>query len=371
MKKKIAILGASYLQKPLVEKAMSLGIETHCFAWDNDQAVCKGIADFFYPISVLDKEIVLSICKQIQIDGITTIATDICMPTISYVAEELDLISNSYTTSIVSTNKAEMRAVFRNNNILSPHSETISGGNFDRYLNLSYPLIVKPTDRSGSRGITKVNDKKDLKKAIEYALIESVEKKAVIEEFIEGDEVSVECISWEGKHYILSITDKVTTNQPYFVEIEHHQPSSLHKNIQKIIEKQTLKALDSLGIKYGASHSEFKITKDGKVFVIEVGARMGGDYIGSHLVELSTGYDFLKGVIDVSLGRFTEPVKTLNKFAGIYFLSKETTYLQKYFDGDYSWLIEKNILNNELFYITNSNDRSGFIVYQNNKKIVL
>ncbi len=88
--KKLAILGASYLQKPLIEKAKEMGIETHCFAWDNDLAVCKNISDFFYPISVLEKEQLLVKCKEIGIDGITTIATDICVPTIAFIAEKLE-----------------------------------------------------------------------------------------------------------------------------------------------------------------------------------------------------------------------------------------------------------------------------------------
>jgi hypothetical protein len=95
--KKLAILGASYLQQPLVEKANAMGIETHCFAWDNELAVCKTIAHFFYPISVLEQEQILKKCQEIGIDGITTIATDICIPTIAYVAEKLNLISNDFS----------------------------------------------------------------------------------------------------------------------------------------------------------------------------------------------------------------------------------------------------------------------------------
>jgi biotin carboxylase len=369
--KKIAILGASYLQKPLVDKANAMGYETHCFAWDNDEAICKTIAHFFYPISVLDKEEILEKCQQIGIDGITTIATDICIPTVAFVAEKMKLTANSVHSSILSTNKGEMRRAFELHNVNSPKSITISKMEELKILTLSFPLIVKPTDRSGSRGVTKVNSHFELAEAFKRAVDESLEKKAVIEEFIEGNEVSVETISWKGKHYILTITDKVTTGVPYFVELQHHQPSLLPTYIQDKIRLETYKALNALEIEFGASHAEFKINANGDVYAIEVGARMGGDFIGSHLVKLSTGYDFVKGVVEVAMQQFSEPVFTLQQSSGVYFLCQETAQLKPYFETTNTFDVEKEILKNELISIQNSNDRSGFLIYQSDSKIEL
>lgn len=369
--KKLAILGASYLQKPLVEKAISMGLETHCFAWDNDEAVCKECAHFFYPISVLEKELILQKCQEIQVNGITTIATDICVPTISYVAERMNLTANSFHSSLLSTNKGLMRNAFVQHHVNSPQSVVVGSYEECSVFDFNFPLIIKPTDRSGSRGVTQLENSSNLKNALERGLEESLEKKVVVEEFVEGDEVSVESISWNGQHYILAITDKVTTQAPFFVELQHHQPSSLHHSIQEKIKSETLKALDSLEIKYGASHSEFKITPNGEVFAIEVGARMGGDFIGSHLVLLSTSYDFLKGVIEVALGSFTVPVFGQQNYSGVYYLCKETESLLPYFNFDNPFDSEKKILNYNLKNITNSNDRSGFLIYRSNQKIEL
>lgn len=368
--KKIAILGASYLQKPLVDKANAMGLETHCFAWDNDEAICKDIAHFFYPISVLDKEQILEKCIEIGIDGITTIATDICIPTVAFVAEKMKLTSNSYRSSILSTNKSEMRKAFDQAKVPSPKSMQLSNSE-EVKLAFQYPLIVKPTDRSGSRGVTKVTDEKFLKAAIDNAIQESIEKKAVVEEFIDGVEVSVEAISWKGEHHILTITDKVTTEAPYFVELEHHQPSLLPDVIQQKIRTETIKALNSLEIEYGASHSEFKITAQGEIYAIEVGARMGGDFIGSHLVELSTGYDFLKGVIEVALGKFDTIDFSDKSFSGVYFLCKETEHLEKYFRQENDFDVDKKVLKTKNINITNSNDRSGYLIYKSQEKINL
>ncbi|WP_296620045.1 ATP-grasp domain-containing protein [Marivirga sp.] len=369
--KKIAILGASYLQKPLVEKAIQLGLETYCFAWDSDDAICKNIAHHFYPISVLDKELILEKCKDIKVDGITTIATDICVPTICYVAEKMGLISNSFRSGIISTNKAKMRSAFLTNDVNSPKSIALKKFNFEHLKDLRFPMIVKPTDRSGSRGVVKVSDINELKSGINQALEQSFEKQVVIEEFIEGIEVSVETISWRGEHYILAITDKITTGNPYFVELEHHQPSQLTEYLKEKIRIETLKALDALEITYGASHAEFKILDNGKVVTIEVGGRMGGDFIGSHLVKLSTGYDFLKGVIKVALNEFEKPQINNISFSGVYFLSKETEYLLPYFNRKNIFDAEKNLQNNKLNLIRNSNDRSGYIIYQSQHKLNL
>lgn len=371
MKHKIAILGASYLQLPLIEKAKDMNIETHCFAWDNDYAVCKYVSDYFYPISVLDKEIVLRKCKEINIDGITTIATDICVPTISYVASKMNLTANSIQASLLSTNKFLMRQAFEKQKLSSPKSICVESFDDLDFKDLNFPMIVKPTDRSGSRGVKKAESIDELKKGIFNALKISFENKAIVEEFIDGIEVSVESISWKGKHYVLAVTDKVTTNHPHFVEIEHHQPSSLDDNLIQNIKTETHKVLNALGIEYGASHTEYKITKDGNVFIIETGARMGGDFIGSNLIELSTGYDYIKGVIEIALGYFNEPILQDLNFSGVYFLSRETEHLLPYFNSKNKFDIKKSIQNINLENLTNSNDRSGYLIYKSDKKINL
>ncbi|CCG52674.1 Protein of unknown function, Putative carbamoyl-phosphate synthase [Flavobacterium indicum GPTSA100-9 = DSM 17447] len=367
--KKLAIIGASYLQLPLVQKANEMGIETHCFAWP-EGAVCKEVANYFYPISILDKQAILKQCSIIGIDGITTIATDMAVPTISYVANELGLVANSVFSSMVSTNKGAMREIFERYNCSIPKFQKIKSTQ-EKIKTFQYPLIVKPADRSGSRGVSKVVDENLLNDAIEYAISESFSKEAIIEEFIDGVEVSVETISWNGEHYILAITDKTTTSAPHFVELAHHQPSNLTADIQKKIKEETIKCLNVLDIKYGASHSEFKINANGEVVVIEVGARMGGDFIGSHLVQLSTGYDFVKGVIAIALGTFEKPVISHQNFSGVYFLSKETECILPYFKKSNEFDVEKLIQNEDLQFLQNSNDRSGYLIYQSNQRVNL
>lgn len=374
--KKLAIIGASYLQRPLVEKAKEMGLYTVCFAWA-EGAVCKDLVDEFYSISIVDKEEILQICQEKQIDGICTIASDVAAPTVAYVAENMGLVGNSHQASITANNKYAMRQAFMNAGVPCPRFTCVEDSTIatidEIKQSMKLPLIVKPADRSGSLGVTKVENLDTLKDAIDNALACSFKKQAMVEEFVGGREISVEFISYQGKHYPLQITDKVTTGAPHFVELEHHQPSTLSSEMYAKIYAITENALNALGITNGASHSEYKITEDGEIYVIEIGGRMGGDFIGSDLVRLSTGYDFVKGVIDVALGTFNEPKLTESNHSGVYFLCKETEYLLSYFANanNIEGVVMYEQTDAQLRNITCSADRSGYLIYNDNKKLNL
>ena len=164
--KKLAIIGASYLQAPLIETAKSMGLETHVFAWAAND-VGEKIADHFYPISIVEKEEILNKCQEIGIDGICSIASDLAIITVNYVAQKMGLPSNDMKATLVSTNKHEMRKCFENNGDPSPKSKIVSSIEDIDVNEWTLPLIVKPLDRSGSRGITKINDFSDFSLAIE------------------------------------------------------------------------------------------------------------------------------------------------------------------------------------------------------------
>jgi len=370
--KKLAIIGASYLQQPLVEKCKELGIYSICFAWE-EGAVCKDLCDKFYPISTIDKDAILKACQDEKIDGITTIASDVATLTVCYVAEKMGLVGNPDEFSKTATNKYLMRQCFMEHGVPSPKFALVDDDDHYQITGFKFPLIVKPTDRSGSRGVEKVLDPVQLEEAINRARKESFEHKAVIEEFVTGREISVESISYQGKHYILQITDKVTTGSPFFVELEHHQPSSLPEDIKAKVRVIVLNALDALHIQYGASHSELKITEDGDIRVIEIGARMGGDFIGSDLVKLSTGYDFLKGVIDVAFGEFEEPILAEKNYSGVYFLCEETKEILPIIQNakDFPEIVRAEVTDLVLRRIEQSADRSGYFIYKSNNKFLI
>ena len=303
MKEKIVIIGANDFQNRLILKAKEMGYETHVFAWKSGD-IGEKTADYFYPISITEKEQILEECKKIKPQGICSIASDLAVVTINYVAENLGLTCNGINTTLQCTNKYEMRKKMKEAGVRVPGFVKVKQNEENPELEgMSFPMIVKKTDRSCSRGITKVYKKEELKNAIEISAKQSFDKEAIIEEYIEGNEYSCECISYKGTHNFLTFTKKFTTGAPNFIETGHIQPSDIPEEYHEKIKEEIFKALDALGIKNGASHTEFKVDKDGNCRIIEIGARMGGDCIGSDLVQISTGYDFVKMVIDVACGK--------------------------------------------------------------------
>lgn len=311
MNKNLAIIGASYLQLPLILKAKELGYITHVFAWAAND-VGESEADYFYPISITKVEEIADKCREIGICGICSIATDLGNYAVNYVANKLNLPGNSMECTQMSTNKHLMRKAFERCGDPSPKSIIVDETSDLSKIEIHYPTIVKPTDRSGSRGVYKLDCPNELREAVSSAISEGFEKKALIEEYVEGQEYSVEGISFNGVHHILAMTLKYTTGAPHFIETGHLEPAPISVEMYEKVKRVVIHALDTLQIKNSASHTEIKIDNEGNIKIIEIGSRMGGDAIGSDLVYYSTGVDFVKAVIQVACGK--EPdLKPTNK----------------------------------------------------------
>ena len=302
-KKNIAIIGANEFQNPLILAAKEMGYTTHVFAWQAGD-IGEKTADYFYPVSIVELDRILDICRKLDLAGIVSIGSDLASITVNYVAEQLGLTGNGMDSAQVATNKHRMRLAFEKAGLPSCKSRLVSSPEEAEALALPYPVIVKPTDRSGSRGIFKVTEDSQLHHAVEQAMAHSFEKKALVEEFAQGREYSIEYISWQGQHHFLACTEKFTTGAPLFVETGHLQPP-LHMTEETLAEIQALvpRVLDCLGVRFGASHTELKIDEVGNIRLIECGARMGGDCIGSDLVWISRGVDYVKACVDVACGR--------------------------------------------------------------------
>ena len=368
--KKLIIIGANNFQAPLIKKAKEMGLQTHVFAWEKG-AVGRQFADFFYPISITEKEQILQEANKIKPDGVISVASDLATITVNYIAEKLGLIGNSSDCTRVTTNKCSMRARLSEAGLPCPKYSQSS--DMEKLKNTcgEFPLIVKPTDRSGSRGVTLVRNELELQLAIVRAHVLSFTYGHIVEQFISGAEYSIEMISWQGVHYFLQITEKETSGAPYFVEKGHHQPAQMPESMKSNIISIVTSSLNSLGIEYGASHSEIIVTPQNEIFIVEIGARMGGDYIGSHLVELSTGYDYLKGAIEIALGYFNLPVKIECKYSGIHYIFGEPGVISRLTNNSKKF---KEIVSCEVYYrigdyireVRESNDRTACYIYQSN-----
>ena len=319
-------------------------------------------ADYFYPISIVEKDEILKRCREIGIDGICTIASDLAVITVNYVANNMGLTANSIACTEKSTNKHLMRVAFEKNGDPSPKSILVSSIDDLEGIELNYPIIVKPIDRSGSRGITKLQDSSGLVEAIEDAKAQGFEKEALVEEFATGQEYSIECVSWKGKHHFLAMTHKFTTGAPHFIETGHMEPAPISQEQLEQVKKVVFHALDSLEITYGASHTELKIAKDGTIALIEIGGRMGGDFIGSNLVQLSTGIDFVKAVIDISLGEEPDLELGDHAAAGVRFVfdQKDVDILEKLKKEHPEYIVDMDIKPVDGHEVIDSSTRYGY-----------
>lgn len=357
---RVIIIGANDFQRDLVLTAKRKGMETHVFAWE-EGAVAKADADFFYPISIIEKERILEEAKRINPCGICSIGSDLAMHTVNYVAEKLGLVGNSLRCTEISTDKYKMRQAFAKHGV--PSAKFYDFDDIKDVNDLPYPLVVKPFDRSGSRGVSLVNNADELRLAAERAKGESFEKKAIVEEYITGKEYSVEYISYKGKHTFLQLTEKFTTAAPKFIETGHKEPATVETEILDEVKRVVETALNSLEVTYGASHTEVRI--DGKtVRVIEVGARMGGDCIGSDLVKLSTGYDFTEMVLDIACGKEPSFAKVCEpKTAWIKFVLDDKDYSEYLRTKESTNLIQDTVKKVDGHEVTDSSTRYGYYIY--------
>lgn len=360
----IAIIGASTGQLPLVRKAKEKGIHTICFAWEKG-AVCKEECDEFYPISIFDTEKIVEKCRELKVDGVATTASEETAYVASIVSSQLGLNGNYPDKIRQIQDKKTVRELTKGIDGLSkPKVWTIA-----KKEDISYPCVVKPTQGSAKKGVCFCKDADSLAMALDYA--GTISPDIMIEEYIDGDEYSVECLSYHGEHEIIQITRKVTSGYPHFVELEHHQPALIDETLKNKIISVIKQILSNVRYKNGASHIEIKVNAD-KIYLIEVNPRGGGDRISDTLIGLSTDCDYLSSMIDIALGKYE--YRHVNNIAhcGILFLSAQNSRILKYFnENEYDWMIERERTNLQLTVSSSNYDRDGYIIYRSQKPLDL
>ena len=364
-KRKLAIIGASMGQLPIVKKAKEMGLHTVCFAWDKG-AVCKEECDEFYPISIFEVDSIVDVCQQIGIDGVVSTASEETAKVVSEVAHSLGLNCTPPEVIDIIQNKELVRELTQSVEGLSkPAVWTL-----DEISEIRYPCVVKPIKGSAKRGVTYCKNADNLHEALDYA--SSIGQKIIIEEYIDGDEFAIESLSFHGEHKVVQITRKVNTGIPHFVEIEHHHSPEIWNQHHEIVETIIPRILNSLGFTNGASHIEVKI-KNGNIFLIEVNPRGAGDHIDT-LIPLSTNCDFIGELIKIVLNSFREISINHNAYSGILFLVSQNKRILKYFnDENYDWLYERELITqgDSLTQSTSNYERDGYIIYKSKTPISL
>lgn len=306
MMKKIMVLAAGLLQIDVIEKAKSMGY--YVLAVDgNPKAPGFNVADKAICADIVNEETMLKIARDEHVDGVIHPCSEVSMAVMGRINDELGLSGISREQAICATNKHLMRKAFEKGNAPSPKSILAQDAE-DTWSRLQSEFdtdaILKPSRNSGSRGIAKVSrnmDKGDFIRAYDEALSESRDHSVLIEQFIEGPEFSIEMIVWQGEIHVLTVTDKKTTGAPHFVELGHNQPSCFSATDVETLKAAAVAGVRALGVNNCACHAEAKLM-NGKAYLMEVGARLGGDFISTELTHLSTGIDMVAAAIDVALG---------------------------------------------------------------------
>ena len=306
MQKRLLVLAAGILQVPVIKKAKEKGY--YVIAVDGDSnAIGLQYADKAICANITDEEIMLEIAREQHVDGVIHPCSEVSMNVMGRINDELGLAGITKEQAIRATNKHLMREAFEKGNAPSPMSIlTDSAENAWEHLQNDFSTdgILKPSRNSGSRGIAKVvrdMNKADFINAYNIALNESRDKSVLIEQFIEGPEFSIEIIVWNGKVNVLTVTDKKTTGAPHFVELGHNQPSCYSKEDVETLQAAAVAGVKALGVNNCACHAEAKLM-NGKAYLMEIGARLGGDFISTELTHLSTGIDMVAAAINVALG---------------------------------------------------------------------
>ena len=375
MKRKIMILGASILQLPAIEKARKLGMETIVVDINPDAVGFSVDGVVKEVISTVDIPSIVESAKRHDIDGIMTLATDMPIRAVAAVAREMKLVGIDEKTALRATNKVEMRVALEKNKVPIPKFFKVS--NEEEYKKavkeFNVPFIVKPVDSSGSRGVFEVLDITNqslIERAYRYCRPFSSVGDVIVEEYMNGPEVSVETLSIDGVCHVIQITDKLTTGAPYYVEMGHSQPTRLGQDIVEKVVEVAKSANRAIGIKDGPSHIEIIVTDKGPK-IVEIGARLGGDNINTHLVPLSTGIDIVECCIKIALGEKPEVKSKFNKGAAIRYFKQDAGVVSAIEGIEEAEKVPgiKQIsivhdIGEEITDIVNSGARLGFVIAQ-------
>ena len=305
--KKILLLGGSAQQIIAISTAQKCGYYTVLCDFLSDNPG-QYVADKFYLVSTTDKEAVLKIAMEESVNGVLAYASDPAAPTAAYVAEKLGLPTNPYNSVETLCNKDRFRIFLKENGFNAPIARGYSDKNIEKAL-FSLPVIIKPVDSSGSKGVTVLRDWEELDKALDFAFSFSRSHRIIIEEFIEkkheyliGGDIFVndgEVILWGllNCHRDFSVNSLVPVGKSY--------PLLLDKEEEKVVRETLQNMLNKLGIKYGSVNVELIVDKNNRFWPIDVVTRAGGNMIPD-LLGMIYGINLVEMAVKIAMGEKIE-----------------------------------------------------------------
>ena len=307
MKKKLLLLGGSHYLLPVIEEAHRLGIHVITCDYLPDNAAHK-YSDEYHNVSIIDKDAVLALARELQIDGISSFACDPGVVTAAYVAEKLGLpFAGSYESVSILQDKGRFRAFLSDNGFNAPWSGSYKS--VDEALadsgRFTYPAIVKPVDSAGSKGVRRIDSLDELKSAAEHALRFSHGGRFIVEQFLEkqGASSDSDSFSIDGKLVFTSFDDQLfdeRAENPY-TPAAYCWPSSMPQWAQDELKGELQRLIDLLGLKTALYNIESRLCTDGKTYIMEMSPRGGGNRL-SEVLHMATGVNLIRGIVMASVG---------------------------------------------------------------------
>jgi carbamoyl-phosphate synthase large subunit len=364
-KKAVLIFGVGPLQESIIGRAKKMGLYTVGIDPCAD-ATCKDCVDAFEVVPGQDYEGHCAVVEKYGIDAIVTAATDKPLVMMARIAEKYGFPFYSVETAQWSTDKFQMKERFELGGVPCAKGRLVKS--MSDVEDFEYPVIIKPRDNSGSRGVKLCRSKEELEESMSEALDVSKLDSVLVEEFIEGPEYSIESLHHDGKSEVIQFTEKKTTEFPYNVELGHIQPANINDENKQKIREIIAKIGKELNFENCPSHTELKINDRG-IFVIETSPRLGGDYITSTLTPLSTGVNLEDELLKISLGEEINPSPKAVQYSGVRFFAFEEGSVIKHVPNeefvktwphvvDFSFNLQKG---EKVHQITSSLNRYGHI----------
>ena len=307
MKKKLLLLGGSHYLLPVIEEAHRLGIHVITCDYLPDNAAHK-YSDEYHNVSIIDKDAVLALARELQIDGISSFACDPGVVTAAFVAEKLGLpFAGSYESVSILQDKGRFRAFLSDNGFNAPWSGSYKS--VDDALadsgRFTYPAIVKPVDSAGSKGVRRIDSPDELKSAAEHALRFSHGGRFIVEQFLEkqGASSDSDSFSIDGKLVFTSFDDQLfdeRAENPY-TPAAYCWPSSMPQWAQDELKGELQRLIDLLGLKTALYNIESRLCTDGKTYIMEMSPRGGGNRL-SEVLHMATGVNLIRGIVMASVG---------------------------------------------------------------------
>lgn len=311
--KKILLLGGANTQIPSILTAKKMGYYTITCDYLPDNPGHK-FADEYHNVSTTDKEAVLALAKELQIDGILAYATDVAAATAAYVSEAMGFPTSPYKSVDILTNKDKFRAFLEENGFCTPRARGYSSVEEAKkdLENFKFPVMVKPVDSAGSKGVARMDDAGQLEELVENALQYSRCKRFIIEEYVEKYryQIAGDGFSVDGKLVFRCFANEHFSNKaasPY-VPIGESFPYDMPKEVHEKVHAEIQRLLTLLDMKTQAYNFDIRIDKDYNVYLMEVGPRNGGNMI-AQVIEKATGIPFVEYMLKAAMGEDCSDLK--------------------------------------------------------------